>query len=235
MKNFILAILAFTFLLQLAACNKQSIAAKQAGEIEDRVEQDGASRLPYFAASNLRYRGVLFPGIINNLAVQHNLGKSIRLFCNNGTVDIYGQVTIVPESVGDLYLKITQLKNGVPGISLTEQFRVIEIPSPVIKLKQQSSSEISKEELNACSNFLCKQLAHFEHDLDYEIISLQGAVLRNHQEIHAWEQEGDELGDKLKSVFASLESGDQILIDQAVVSRVKQETTIGPFVYKVIN
>ena len=171
----------------------------------------------YVSITNMRYSHLLFYGIRNSLEIKLPEGYSVE-FEGCITEKIPMGLVVIPTNKDKVTVELKQPNDNGKGHYFTYfDFRVLELPKPIIKLGKSGSRFISKDKLNDLPNFECRQNYHFEHFLNYEIIRFRGQIMRENEIIHKWNQVGNEINKVNKEIFSKLISGDNIIIDRAFV------------------
>jgi hypothetical protein len=166
-----------------------------------------------------RYKQFLFYGINNDVSVTLPTGYSFRFDdCEVTSYSIGYKVKPLKKEKIIVYIFKSEEDKQKDNPFYKIEFRVLDLPMPVIKIGKGSSRLTSIEQLSLLKEFECRQSYHFEYYLDYKIISFDGKIIRGDKVIYTWKQNGSLISKELNATFKMLKEDDQIIMYNSSVN-----------------
>lgn len=227
-------ILIFSLIILLISCNKK-LYVGEINSVKKEVEDDKKTENILFSATSTRYGKVLFLGLDNSIQITHNFKDSVHFEVDNGRIEMLreSEFVINPTRLGDLNLTVYTITESGNKIVVIQNFRVLNVPSPIIKFDNKTFYQIPKETLINIKEFTCNQAAHFEYYLNYEIIELKFQILREDKVIMKWEQNGSMLTELTKQNLNNTEKGDLLIITNSTVRYNGNLAELNPLIYEI--
>jgi len=233
MKN-LQKILAFGLIILMASCSKK-LYVSQINNLTLELGNCKKNDKKIFHADAVRYSNVLFIGLENSIEIDHNFKDSLIYEVDNGEIEKKKETVffITPNKIGELNLLAYKKEGNTKKLLVKQNFRVQNLPTPVIKFNGKTSFELSKASLLKLERFTCNQAPHFEYFVEYEIVSFNAKVLRVDRVVDSWIQKGDKVRDETKKLLLNTESGDFVIISDCIVKKGALEEKLNPMIYRI--